>query len=461
MGTQRKFSVSLVFFSALVLAFKLCTINNPFFWDTVQLSSKQAHFYFENNFTGFLLPDNIDSGHPPTFGIVLALLWKAFGRNLMVGHVFMSIFLIGIVYQLKKLFEYLLPGHVFLALLLVLSDATFLAQSSLVSPDILVLFFFMLCLNAILFKNYWLIFISIIGLGLVSTRGAMSGIALFCFAFYPSGLKNWKQLLLFLPGFLIVAMYQMAHFYFKGWILYHSDSPWTESFIKTDLQGFVKNVGILGWRLLDNGRVFTILLFTTLVYRNRKTILKNQLIYLLAFAGIFSVFPLLLYVNLIGHRYLMPFIFIINILVLTYLFQAKWSLKTKYVLVLLSVFCSLSGNFWVYPDFIAKGWDASLAYYPINNLATEMESKFKKYGLVKPQITTAFPLYNASYFTHLDTDKSQYKTFTKLKNEPWILYSNIENGFSNLQLDSLKNYYRPIETLEKGQLKLILYQLKL
>jgi hypothetical protein len=32
----------------------------------------------------------------------------------------------------------------------------------------------------------------------------------------------------------------------------------------------------------------------------------------------------------------------------------------------------LSGNFWVYPDTMAKGWDATLAHLPYHHLRQKM-----------------------------------------------------------------------------------------
>ncbi|HXA01125.1 MAG TPA: hypothetical protein VNW99_04000, partial [Cytophagaceae bacterium] len=83
--------------------------GNSFFWDTIQLGSSQAHWFYDNDFQYFFLPGNIDSGHPPLFGFYLAILWKFFGRTLEVSHFAMLPFLFGIVIQiyilLKKFFE--------------------------------------------------------------------------------------------------------------------------------------------------------------------------------------------------------------------------------------------------------------------------------------------------------------------------------------------------------------------
>jgi hypothetical protein len=74
-------------------------VQYSFFWDTVQLASKHAHFFYETDFRSIILPNEIDSGHIPTLGFYLALIWKIAGKTLMVSHLSMLPFVIGIVCQ--------------------------------------------------------------------------------------------------------------------------------------------------------------------------------------------------------------------------------------------------------------------------------------------------------------------------------------------------------------------------
>jgi hypothetical protein len=125
----------------VVLALFFSTMQNSFFWDTVQLGSKHASFYFEADFASLLLPENIDSGHIPFFGMYIALAWKIFGRSLLVSHLAMLPFVLGIVWQLYRvsnLFQIRFPA---LAVLLVALDPTLLAQITLVSPDVVFIHF--------------------------------------------------------------------------------------------------------------------------------------------------------------------------------------------------------------------------------------------------------------------------------------------------------------------------------
>ena len=77
--------------------------RNPFFWDTIQYASKQGNYFYATNFQSIIVPGNIDSGHIPSLGIYLALVWKVFGKSLIVSHLAMLPFVWGIVYQSIKL----------------------------------------------------------------------------------------------------------------------------------------------------------------------------------------------------------------------------------------------------------------------------------------------------------------------------------------------------------------------
>ena len=98
-------------FISYAAAFLLVVLhrNNSFFWDTVQLGSAHANYYYDNQFSSLLLPIEIDSGHIPTFGMYIALLWKLFGRTLAVSHLAMLPFALGIVFQIFKLCRKFIP----------------------------------------------------------------------------------------------------------------------------------------------------------------------------------------------------------------------------------------------------------------------------------------------------------------------------------------------------------------
>jgi hypothetical protein len=121
---------------------------DPFFWDTIQLASKHAHFFFENNLQWAPLPNEIDSGHPPFLGYYLAVCWHFFGQTLPVSHWAMLPFFLLNIWLLCSLGNRITDKkirHFFP--LLVFSDPVIFTQSSLVSPDLLVMTGFLLALE--------------------------------------------------------------------------------------------------------------------------------------------------------------------------------------------------------------------------------------------------------------------------------------------------------------------------
>ena len=239
--------------------------DHIFFWDTVQLGAKHGLHFYDTRFSQILLPDTIDSGHVPVFGMYLALMWMIFGKSLFVSHFAMLPFLVGIVVQSYFLVKRYVQHHfLILALSIFLLDPTLLGQSALVSPDIPLVFFFLLSLNSILNNRRMLLALGISGLFLISMRGGMMSFALLMldlfFNFRKSPHKQlWtlvKMSWSYLPGFLLFCVYNYLHYTEKDWIGYHTDSPWAPSFQHVDIYGFLKNLVVLAWRLLDFGRVF-------------------------------------------------------------------------------------------------------------------------------------------------------------------------------------------------------------
>src|SRR6185437_14021263 len=110
-----------------------------------QLGSQHAHWFYTNNFRTLLFPNEIDSGNTPIFGLYIATVWKLFGRSLLTSHYAMLPFLLGIVIQIYFLCKrFLKESSLLWGMLLLLMQPTLLAQSILISPDIILIFFYLL-----------------------------------------------------------------------------------------------------------------------------------------------------------------------------------------------------------------------------------------------------------------------------------------------------------------------------
>lgn len=106
-------------------------------------------------------------------------------------------------------------------------------------------------------------------MGLISMRGWMVCFALYfwwIFYFFENGLRPkspvlwinifFRNLPPFLPAGGLALLFLGYHYYVTGWVGYHPNSPWAGSFQQVDFSGFIKNIGLLIWRLLDYGRFF-------------------------------------------------------------------------------------------------------------------------------------------------------------------------------------------------------------
>lgn len=467
----------LFFIVAIVVTFLVR--DNFFFWDTVQLGSKHAHYFFETNFQSFILPEEIDSGHLPAFGMYLALCWKLFGKTLAVSHFAMLPFLLGIIYFLEKIGEQIAEKkYAPLLVLLCLVDPVLSSQSILISPDIPLVCFFLMGLWCVLsFSNRLLLVLAIIGLGLSSMRGMALGLGLFFFSIISRNKKLsvtsfWKNLWPFIPGGLIALAFMLHHYSETGWIGYHENSTWAPSFERVDAKGFFKNLAVLTWRLVDFGRIFLWVAFLALgvfLFRKRgnpwprKYSVRWKSLLLLLMVFLFTVLNQLPYKGLLAHRYLLPVFLCLNFLGFALLFNPNLSTsfsrkarKVVYAIVLLGF---LTGNFWIYPNKISQGWDSTLAHLPWYDLEKEVELFLHENEIPREEVGTAFPNIGPRKFIALNDSETGFKE-KDLSQDCFVLYSNVMNDFSDEEIDELEMNWEPIFESQKGGVVAIVYKNK-
>ncbi|MFN7115937.1 MAG: hypothetical protein ACK4TA_04010 [Saprospiraceae bacterium] len=444
--------------------------HHVFFWDTVQLGAKHAYFYYEHQFSQFLLPTEIDSGHPPTFGMYLAFLWIIFGKSLAVSHFAMLPFLYGIVYFLWRIGKIISDErYVIFLLLFALADPTLAAQCLLISPDVILTCFFLMGVFAILQKLSFLKALAMLGLAMISMRGMMTVAALFLFNMIMQ-YHNWKAiprlLLQTIPYYIPAGLFALAflgwHYAQTGWIGYHPDSPWAPSFAKVNLQGFIKNIIILGWRMLDFGRVFIwmILLYLLFQQKRYRLLLKQAAIrpfyWLLILCFIVLTPTLLLYQSLSAHRYLLPIYLALTLFTFAVLFAFLDNKKASIIYAFIIIVGLASGNLWRYPDTIAQGWDASLAHLPYYKVRQKMLEYLDNQDIPFNAIGTAFPEIGSRQFRDL-SDRVEGFAEKDLATQTYILYSNVMNDFSDAEVDTLQQHWTPLQTFAQGGVRMVLY----
>jgi hypothetical protein len=467
----------LPFYLIFIILF-LATISFPFFWDTIQLASKHAHFFYESDFRSIILPNEIDSGHIPSLGIYLALIWKIAGKSIVVSHLAMMPFVLGIVFQssllIRRLFTREWQNYV---LAIILADATLLAQCTLVSPDVFLIFFFLMAINNLLIKKQFLYAVALMGLTLSSMRGMMCVAGLFVAEIIivitgeKDFLKNrfwnktaeiiFRTLKIYLPSIIIAGVFFILHYHKTGWIGYHKNMPWYPLFVPVDLKGAIYNTLILGWRLIDFGRIFIWLAggFCLWHYYKKRPVIpsvfKSILTILICIFLVLS-YSVIFHKSLSGHRYLLPVYILCALLVSFYLFELISSGFLKKVLFCILFTGLLCGNFWVYPDNIAKGWDSTLAYLPYFPLREKMMNFMKKEGVGLSETGTLWPNTGQLEYLDLSGKEDSFAEFN-LKTNRFVFYSNIYNGFSDSELSELENKWKKLKAYRFMQVKIILY----
>jgi hypothetical protein len=176
---------------------------------------------------------------------------------------------------------------------------------------------------------------------------------------------------------------------------------------------------------------------------------------------------LLLYKGLLAHRYLMP-IYVVLILLTTKIISDLKNHKRQLVVALVGLLGLASGNFWVYPQPISTGWDATLAHMPYYELRKEMLQFIDNQQIDYADIGSAFP--NQRDFETTDLKKTDPSVYSSsgmkkkhfltydLTTNRFVFYSNVMNEFTDADLVELKTNWRPIKSLSKGKVEVILYE---
>ncbi len=455
-------------FYALVI---FLVLDHPFFGDCINLGSRYAHWFLESNFSGIIAPAGIDSGNPPFFGAYLALWWKFFGRSLAVAHVAMLPFLIGIVWSFYHIARYFFEGKwLWMSLALLLLEPTLLAQSTMLSPDIPLTFFFLMAVAGLLNNRPNMQMLGLCGLPLLSTRGIMTVAVVFlaeCFLIFLD--KNRKfsfsRIGKYIPAGLLAVGWMGYHYLNTGWISYNQESmPWAGGFATVGLVGYIKNVAILGWRILDFGRIFVWIVAGILLFFlfTKKLVLDRRFKILLAL----TLAPLLVFVpvlarysGLLQHRYLLQAYLLVALCVL-YGLQRMPSTKVAYPLFIFTLVGLLSGHFWIYPDKVAQGWDSSLAHVPYFELRDEMVQYIQAKNIAPTSVMTGTP--NQFSYKETNTASSTWQ-FNHIdgadyENAPYIFYSNAFNDVPDDFYDVLHSQWTPVKSFERSRIRVTLFK---
>jgi hypothetical protein len=304
----------------------------------------------------------------------------------------------------------------------------------------------------------WLLFCATI-----SSRGILVAeslaIGFWLFTWYHQKRVFNPFLLACFPPAIFGGIYYALHYQAMGWAIYNPEGEWAPLYQNVDLQGFIHNIAAFGLRLIDTGMVafwgVFILLTIRLGIKPFKADKVLQLLLLLVIMPIlFIAITQLPKANSVGTRYLLPGLVFLPLLVV-YIIQRYFQMKQFFVWMICWV--SFSGQWWIYPDKIAKNWDCTLSHTSYHILLKETQQYLTNQNIPSSEVGTDFPLLDTpDDYTLKDstTEKFSLKDFNGSR---YLLYTNISNGFTDAELDTLATW-KPIYSSSSGGVKMMLYK---
>lgn len=403
-----------------------------FFWDNIAQLSVPANYYYDSVFKTVYLPDEITTGHQPFVGMYLALGWMIFGRSIEISHWLMWPFVFGVLCQLLKFISYFVSDckSRYIVLILCILESVFITQLSLITFEILHLFFFLATINAFLRYKKLLTILFFLALMMISLRAAMSGIGLVLFVvlrqIFISKQFKLSEYLTFIPGFLFFSLFLFSFYVERGWIIHNTVSQnWEQSSKFADLKGIFRNILIFIWRLADYGKIIFWLLFLYIIKISYKTksLDHNFLLIILIAISQFIIFfcTTIPYQNSIGHRYLLPITIIFSVGIMYWIL--KYKSNCRFLITSTFIFI-ISGYFWIYPFRIAKGWDAMPMHWSYYSVWYNMRNYLSENKISTNDVKSFFP--NTASFKNITLENNINK-FGGSREENYVIFSNVYN----------------------------------
>lgn len=362
------------------------------------------------------------------------------------------------------------------ALILFFLEPTLLAQGAHVMPDLMLLCGFICSIYLMSrlktgFQFRLALSLSLFLLCFSSMRGMIIAPLLFSMSLLdweemkfrrPSMLKNLRIILFpFVLNLALCIAWVLFHYKSSGWLFSNADSPWAENQGFAGLTGIMRNLALVAWRILDFGRLAIWIPLILLIAKQAiagKNPLKQPALILFLPALIYWSLFLVLFNNPIAHRYLLG----VFVLALPFaaeqiqsLLQSRRQLQAK-LLKGLIIAILISGHFWIYPDKIAQGWDASLAHLPYFSLRAEF---FEEHGEL--EACTDFPMNKSNRATQSDLNLPEHSWLQA--NNKWnscdlVIYSNIINDIPESQYDEIMEKGNILKKVEKRGIKMLLIE---
>lgn len=443
------------------LLLTLFSTDIPFFWDGTFFSGLALHFY-ENGFNNFIAPQTNDTGGFPLFSAYLTFMWKLFGKTLLVSHVALLPFLLGVSYEYFKLAKrFINTNTIIFAMALLLIEPVLITQSILMGYDIVISYFFLLAMNAIYADKKTVYSVALFFLCMISLRGIMLASALFIIDILKNRTLSFQLIKAYLPAILLLFCWMIYHRHQTGWYVF---SPAREDNAEQfgGIKMMFRQLIYIGWKNIDLGRIALWVLFAfAAIYHFRKKKLQDMIDLLrmvLVPLLILSAFMILIK-NPIGHKYFLPVFLVLNIAA-CYVIDKFENKKSKRVLFILTAASLIAGNFILYPQRYGNSWDSSLKIIPYFDLSHKMKEHIQTAMIDPAGIGTQFPLTSDLRFSYLSDSSCRFSDIENkpIKSFPYFLYSNIINTNRIDEIEIIQKSWIEEKKFEKGLVILTLYK---
>lgn len=448
---------SLLFFMMLTL----CSLQMPFFWDGT-FFSEIALNYYTTGFENIVNTNLPDTGGFPMYSIYMALMWKIFGKSLVVSHLALFPFVAGIALQYFRLAKrFLAPAMMPFAFLLLVCEPCLSTQTALMGYDLLMIFFFLSALNALLSGRDLIFAIVFTLLCMSSMRGIIlgAGILLIDLSIYKK--LNYSLLKKYIPAVLIFLCWSLFHYQKTGWFFFSPQRENTDEALVSFSQA-IRNLFFIGWKISDIGRItlwFFFIVAGIIIYGKKEGKDLHLLLKIICIPLLVCMLCMIPLSNPVGHKYFIVVFLLLNIGV-CYLLQFLESKKTKIMLVVLFSASLIGGNFILYPERYGNAWDSSLKVLPYFSLKEEMDHYTATQKIDPAAIGTQYPLISDKRFSHLQDSTYAYTNVWRgpLHQYDYFLQSNVINTDIPKQIEEVKRSWILLKKLEKGQVYISLYK---
>ncbi len=450
----------------LFLVLKFFTLDNCFFWDNVAGYSMPASYLLEHGLFSFVYPVNYVS-EPPLAHMYLAVLWTLLGKNLLVAHLSVTLFSVGVIWQVWRLCEKLNTKYIPYIFLLAVLEPTLSTQLILISPDVILCFFALLSINLLLENKRGWLAVSACCLGLVSIRGFVvcAGLGLgYLVIAKVIEKKSFKEAFVYVfPSFIPVLLALGAWFLYRkletGYFLYQPGFEYQEHRELASLSHIIKNIASLAIRMLDSGRIivwlFLLVAIIKMGIKNFIAFVVHSRLSIIYLSVLFTLFLVTIPVtNPFGDRYFIVLYILLALITAQLLSKVYEARKIRIVFVGM-LLVLVSGNFWVYSEKMSKAWDSVLCHLPYYSLRQEMITYLEDQHIDVNDVSASFPL--SAPFADLDIneDKRQFTTVDWDKNR-YIIYSNLYN-WDDESIHTIHSKWKLQKELKSGLIFLRLY----